>query len=65
MTKEERAAQIEAIKNDQSNMTKAGEMNMIQLQSLVSQRQLAVQMTTQLMQTANDTLKQVVGNLGK
>lgn len=58
-------ALVESIKTEQASISKSAEMNMIQLQSLVSQRQLAVQMTTQLMQTANDTLKQVVANLGK
>ncbi len=60
---QERTAQIEGIKNTVSNLTKAGEMDMIQLQSLVSQRQLAVQLTTQLLQSLNETSKQVVGNI--
>jgi len=63
VTKEERAAQIEALKNEQSNLSKASEMNMIQLQSLVSQRQLAVQLTTQMMQTLHESSKQVLGNI--
>jgi len=63
VTKEERAAQVEAIKNEQSNMSKAAEMNMIQLQSLVSQRQLAIQLTTQMMQTMHESSKQVLGNI--
>lgn len=58
-----RDVQIEAIKNVQASMTKSAEMNMIQLQSLVSQRQLAVQLTTQLMQTMHETTKHVVGNI--
>jgi hypothetical protein len=53
---------IEDIKTEQASMSKSAEMNMIQLQSLVSQRQLAVQLTTQLMQTGSDTLKQCVAN---
>ncbi len=63
VTKEQRMAQVEAIKNEQSSMTKAAEMNMIQLQSLVSQRQLAIQLTTQMMQTMHESSKQVVGNI--
>jgi hypothetical protein len=58
-----RASQLESIKEVQTNMSKSAEMNMIQLQALVSQRQLAVQLTTQLMQTAHETSKQVVGNI--
>lgn len=63
VTREARQAQVEAIKNEQATMTKAAEMNMIQLQSLVQQRQLAVQLTTQLMQTMHECAKQPLGNL--
>jgi hypothetical protein len=54
---------IDSIKNDQAAMSKSGELNMIQLQSLVSQRQLAIQMTTQLMQTIHESSKQIAGNI--
>lgn len=63
MTAEQRRAQVDAIKEKQSAMSKSAEMSMIQLQSLVSQRQLAVQLTTQLMQTMHETSKQVLGNI--
>ncbi|MBX3213572.1 MAG: hypothetical protein KF850_16150 [Labilithrix sp.] len=61
--REEWNARVEELKNKQSDLMKAGELDMIKLQSLVSQRQLAVQLTTQLMQTLNETSKQVVGNI--
>jgi hypothetical protein len=54
---------IEDIKSVQGNLSKSCEMNMIQLQSLVSQRQMAVQLTTQLMQTMQESSKQVLGNI--
>lgn len=63
VSREEWAPHVESLKNIQSDMMKSAELNMIQLQSLVSQRQLAVQLTTQLMQTLNETSKQVVGNI--
>ncbi|MBX3259408.1 MAG: hypothetical protein KIS78_01800 [Labilithrix sp.] len=61
--REQWTARVDALKNHQSDLMKSGELDMIKLQSLVSQRQLAVQLTTQLMQTLNETSKQVVGNL--
>lgn len=57
------AAELESIKDAQSAISKGAELSMIQLQSLVSQRQLAIQLTTQLMQTLNESSKQVVGNI--
>lgn len=54
---------ISTIKAKQDGLTKDSELSMIQLQSVVSQRQLAVQMTTQLLQTMNESTKQVVSNI--
>jgi hypothetical protein len=54
---------LDSIKDVQSNASKSAELNMIQLQSLVSQRQLAIQLTTQLMQTAHEANKQVCTNI--
>ncbi|HVH47516.1 MAG TPA: hypothetical protein VM925_34510 [Labilithrix sp.] len=56
------ATQIDAIKDVQASLSKSAEMNMIQLQSLVSQRQLAVQMTTQLLQVVHEGLKGIAAN---
>jgi hypothetical protein len=44
-------------------LTKDSELSMIQLQSVVSQRQLAVQMTTELMSAMNESTKEVAGNI--
>lgn len=57
------ASVIESVKSVQQGLSKGAEMNMIQLQSLVSQRQLAVQLTTQLMQTIHESSKQIAGNI--
>jgi hypothetical protein len=54
---------IGGVKAVQDGLTKDSEMSMIQLQSVVSQRQLAVQMTTQLMQTMHESSKSVVANI--
>lgn len=54
---------IGSVKSVQDGLTKDSELSMIQLQSVVSQRQLAVQMTTQLMQTMHESSKQVVSNI--
>jgi hypothetical protein len=65
VTSEAWSKRAENVKEVQSGLSKAAEMNMIQLQALVSQRQLAVQLTTQLMQNYNDGLKQIAGNVGR
>lgn len=56
-------AQVDTVKNLQSSISKGSELNMIQLQALVSQRQLAIQLTTQMMQTMHESSKQVLGNV--
>lgn len=56
-------AQIDNVKDHQGDLSKSSELNMIQLQSLVSQRQLAVQLTTQLMQQQSEAPKMIVGNI--
>ena len=55
-------ASMSSVKTLQDSLSKDGELSMIQLQSIVSQRQLAVQMTTQLLSTMSETSKQVVNN---
>lgn len=57
------AGNIEKIKGVGSSISKSAELNMIQLQSLVSQRQLCVQLTTQLMQAVHEGSKNVAGNI--
>jgi hypothetical protein len=47
----------------QEALSKSAELNMIQLQSLVSQRQQAVQITTNLIAALADSYKQVIGNV--
>jgi hypothetical protein len=63
VTKVERDQLVDSIKDTQSALSKNAEMNMIQLQSLVSQRQLAVQLTTQLMQSQHETTKAPIANI--
>ena len=42
-----------------------GELHMIDLQSLMSQRQLAIQLTTNMLRAMNDATRTIVGNIGK
>ena len=51
------------LKTSGENLSKDSEMQMIQLQALVSQRQLAIQLTTQMMQAMNEGAKGVVSNI--
>lgn len=45
-------------------LTKDAELDMIQLQTLVSQRQMALQMTTNLIAALGDAMKQIAANMG-
>jgi hypothetical protein len=47
-----------------STINSSSELGMIKLQSLMSQRQTAIQLTTNLVQTLGDTDQKVVGNIG-
>lgn len=48
-----------------SDVGKGAELEMINLQSMVSQRQMAVQIATQLISKTNETLMSIVSNVGK
>jgi hypothetical protein len=54
---------LTGVKTLQDGISKDSELSMIQMQSIVSQRQLAVQMTTQLMQAKNESVMCVVRNI--
>lgn len=62
------AGQIKGLTDTLSQVTSSesssAELNMINLQSLMSQRQTAVELTTNMMQTLDDTLSKVVANVG-
>jgi hypothetical protein len=47
------------------SLSQGNELAMIQLQSIMSQRQTSIQLTTNLIQSLGDTLKTVAGNVGK
>lgn len=51
------------LKTVQDSLSKDGELSMIQLQSMVSQRQLCIQLTTQVMQTIHEASKAAVQNI--
>jgi len=48
-----------------SNLNAGAELDMINLQSLMSQRQSAVEMTTNMVQTLGDTVDKAVQNVGR
>jgi hypothetical protein len=62
-SKQQWDARIEDTKQLQDSVGKQNEMSMIGLQALVSQRQLAVQLTTQLMAAMNEGMKGICGNI--
>lgn len=51
-----------AVTNVSGAMSESREIAMMEVQSLVSQRQTAVQACTNIMQTVNETLKSITGN---
>jgi len=53
---------IDALSND---LTKGAELEMINLQSMVSQRQMAIQLTTQIISKINDGQMSIVSQVGK
>ena len=41
----------------------SSEMNMIKLQSMMSQRQLVIQLSTNMLRAINDSTKGIIGNI--
>ena len=52
------------VKSAQTDLGSGAELNMINLQSMVSQRQTFVQLTTNMMQSIDQGAKDIVGNIG-
>ena len=61
--KEDMGGLINALKQHQSTLNSTSELDMIRLQSLVSQRQTAVQLTTNIVQSLNDQANKIVANI--
>ncbi len=55
---------VDDIKGFQSDLNADMELNMIQLQSMMSQRQSAVQITTNLVQSLGEQLNKITSNIG-
>jgi hypothetical protein len=58
------AALLNATKSHQSELNSDSEIDMIRLQSLMSQRQTAIQLTTNIVQSLNDQANKIVANIG-
>jgi hypothetical protein len=56
---------IDSLNQTQKDLNSGAELSMINLQTLMSQRQTAVSVCTNLVQKLNDTMSQITGNLGK
>jgi hypothetical protein len=54
---------IQALQGVGSGLNNDAQLRMIQIQSLVSQQQTAVQLTTNIMQSLDDSMKKVVDNI--
>jgi len=54
-----------AVETHQSrSMDRSGELNMIQVQSLVSQRQQALHLVSNMLQGQQETRRKIIGNIG-
>jgi hypothetical protein len=62
-TRETWESKLGELKNIQDGVSKDNEMSMIQLQSILSQRQLAVQITTQMLSAMAEAKKGIVANI--
>lgn len=56
---------IGAVNSIQKDLSSGGELNMINLQSIMSQRQQAIQLATNLIQSLGDQCNKVADNVGK
>lgn len=65
VTPEQIAEGIDDLKRVQSDLNANSELNMIELQSLVSQRQMAVQLCTNLLAKLDEGQMAIVRNVGK
>lgn len=65
ISEKEMTSLSEGINTMQSALNRDGEMQMLELQSLVSQRQQALQLCTNLLSTMNQSAMSVVQNVGK
>ncbi|HEY8041388.1 MAG TPA: hypothetical protein VIF15_16395, partial [Polyangiaceae bacterium] len=55
---------IQELSDVQSTINQGSELQMIKLQSLMSQRQTAIQLTTNLVQSLGDQLNKIAENIG-
>jgi hypothetical protein len=55
---------LQSLNGVQSDLTSGNQMNMIELQSLASQQQTAVQLTTNIIQSLDDATQKVAENVG-
>jgi hypothetical protein len=53
------------VKTMQAQLNSQSELDMIHLQSLMSQRQTAIQLTTNILQSLNDSANKIVANIGR
>jgi hypothetical protein len=53
------------VKTQQAALNSQSELDMIHLQSLMSQRQTAIQLTTNILQSLNDSTNKIVANIGR
>jgi hypothetical protein len=60
-----KTAALDRIDAAKQTLSQGSELGMIGLQSLMSQRQTAIQLTTNLVQAMGESLKTVAGNVGK
>jgi hypothetical protein len=65
VTADEVKSMCTSIEDSQSALRSNAEMNMIEMQSLVAKRATALQLTTGMMNSINEGMKAIAGNIGR
>ncbi len=65
ISKEQMDGFIKCVRDVQTDINADGQLNMINLQSIMAQRQTTLQMTTNLVQSLGEQSKMIAGNIGK
>jgi hypothetical protein len=64
LSSDEMSSYINTLQGASSSLDSSSEMNLVEIQSLMSQRETAIQLTTNLVQSLGDQTNSIVSNIG-
>ena len=64
LSSDEMSSYISTLQGASSSLDSSSEMNLVEIQSLMSQRETAIQLTTNLVQSLGDQTNSIVSNIG-